>query len=305
MHLLIPYMEKWVKGLNWHIVMNNSTNSNDNDKALYLTWVIGEGRWFPRLLPRVAYDTTVDDDGILLDSRRKPWKNQLGFPKRILGKHFDHIHCVLLTQSNMPSTDLIAQTRLNSLEKMLSAISTSFQELLDAPHQHSLKLCRGKNATDDIKEQCQLQQLGSVISGLTAAGLMPLPDPKKYSGSVKELAKKLESVKVAHYRMPGIKPHQDVHSNCSIKHMQVVNDGMKAPIYLGDELIRELKLRSQKSGAYSNKLFRGLKESIPGHIEDLRRDDTHFKQVEDFCTSPDYGSLSYSPEEIKIAELDC
>ena len=70
-------------GLDYHIVMKG--DENDDDKTLFLAWVFGEGRWFTRMLSRVAHKATVDENGVLLDAHGQPWMNQ-GLPSIVLGK---------------------------------------------------------------------------------------------------------------------------------------------------------------------------------------------------------------------------
>jgi hypothetical protein len=81
-HLLVPWMKNWVTGLNWHIVMANG--QTDDDKILYLTWVFGEGRWFSRIIAKVAHKATISADGDLLDSHGEKWDIQR-IPADILG----------------------------------------------------------------------------------------------------------------------------------------------------------------------------------------------------------------------------
>lgn len=73
--------------MDWHVIMNDhSEKANDDDKTMYLTWAFGEGRWFSRVVSRVAYKATVDENGTVLDARGQPWKNQ-GLPAAILGEY--------------------------------------------------------------------------------------------------------------------------------------------------------------------------------------------------------------------------
>ncbi|KAK3349622.1 hypothetical protein B0T25DRAFT_610517 [Lasiosphaeria hispida] len=286
-HLLVPYMKEWVTGLNWHIVMSNG--NYDGEKTMYLTWVLGEGRWFSRVVGKVACQSTIDDDGNLLNASGQRWKDQQ-LPDYII--------------------NLMATIRMDALNKLIPAIDIPFQELLTAPAENVLKFCKSKDATDDIKEQCQLQQLGSLLSGLTVARLMPLPSPEKYNGSVSELAGKLEKIKVGHFKLPNTKPHSDTHSKCGIHHKQAVADAMPAFVQLSGKIIQQLKTRAEKSGAFSNELFQDLREMeerdpSPEPKEDLVLDGRHFKQVEDFATSQDYYSEGYTANPaIKVEDVD-
>ncbi|KAK0707707.1 hypothetical protein B0H67DRAFT_495276 [Lasiosphaeris hirsuta] len=286
-HLLVPYMKEWVAGLHWHIVM--SGGDNDDEKTMYLAWVLGEGRYFSRVVAKVAYQSTIDEGGNLLNASGQPWKDQQ-LPDGII--------------------NMMATIRADALNKLIPGISIPFQELLAAPMGNVLKFCKAKDASDDIKEQCQLQQLGSLLSGLTGAGLMPLPNPDKYNGSVCELAGKLEKIKVGHFKLPNTKPHSDTHSKCGSHHKQAVADAMPPLVQLSGKIIQELKIRAEKSGAFSIELFQDLRDMeerdpSPEPKEDLAVNGTHFKQVEDFATSPDYYSEGYmSNPVIKVEDAD-
>ncbi len=205
--------------------------------------------------------------------------------------------------------DIISKTRLEALEKILPAVTTALQELMAAPVQKTTKLCLCKDATDDVKEQCQLQQLGSLVSGLCAAGLNPVPEVASYKGSVEELAKKLQGIKVAHYKLANTKPHLDTHSNCGSKHKEIISEALEKTVQLSGRLIQALKHRAEVSGAFSDDLFVSLKDMekrdpSPEPKEDLRLNATYFKQVEDFATSPDYYSESYAGVVIKVEDFD-
>lgn len=67
-------------GVDWHIAMEKEI---DDDKTLLLAWVFG-GSHFVRMLSRVAHKATLNDKGILLDTRGQPWKDH-GLPPAIIG----------------------------------------------------------------------------------------------------------------------------------------------------------------------------------------------------------------------------
>jgi hypothetical protein len=83
--------------LEWHLKLQLEDNkksddekkTDEDDKTLFLTWVFGLGRWFAKVVSRVAYKATINDDGTLLDASGQPWKAQ-GLPSGILGE-IDHL----------------------------------------------------------------------------------------------------------------------------------------------------------------------------------------------------------------------
>jgi hypothetical protein len=171
------------------------------------------------------------------------------------------------------------------------------------------KYCRSKDAPEHTKESCQLQQLGSLMKGLTVSGMMPVPEAGDIKCSAQELASKLEAIKVTHFKLPDAKPHQDSHGNCGIHHQQAIRDAMSGVVQLTGCFVQDLKERAKRSGAFSEGLFLELKdmeERNPSPIpeENLQEDGTHFKQVEDFVTAPDYYSESYAGVVIKVEDVD-
>ncbi|KAK0616781.1 hypothetical protein B0T14DRAFT_434907, partial [Immersiella caudata] len=283
-HILILHMHKWQSKEDKSDY--DDKMSGEDDKILFLTWVFGLGRWFSKVVSRVAYKATINDDGTLLDASGQPWKAQ-GLPKGIL--------------------DVIADARLKALKKVIASVSGPYEQLMGSDD--GVQFCRAKEAPQHTKEQCQLQQLGSLIKGLKAAGLVPFPEAENYHGSVQDLAAKFEAIKVRHFKLPGAKPHQDSHGSCGIQHSQAIDDALSGVVPLTGFFVQELKDRAKRCGAYTEQLFNELKdmeERNPSPIpeEDLREDGTHYKQLEDFGTTPDYYSESYAGVVIKVEDVD-
>ncbi|KAK3381956.1 hypothetical protein B0H63DRAFT_476982 [Podospora didyma] len=269
-HLLVPYMEKWVDGLNWHCIMK--PGRTDDDKTLYLTWVFGEVRWFSKVLSKVANKATIDDNGDLLDASGRPWKNQ-GLPNALL--------------------DLISSTRMRTIEKLIEIIEVPHHELMDVTKPAS-DFCRSKDATDDTKQACRYQQLGSLFGELTKAGLVPIPKAADYKGSATDLATKVANVKVICFKIPGSAPHLDSHWNCGIKNKEKAEAAISGNAPPSAQLIQQLKDRAEKSGAYSDVMFYDFKEieerdPSPDPMDDLHSDDTHYKQGDDDVPSHHAG----------------
>jgi hypothetical protein len=265
-------------GLDWHIVMKE--DGNDDDKTLFVTWVFGEGRWFTRMLPRVANNATVDENGVLLDAHGQPWTNQ-GLPSLVLGKKPKPVIPKSNGSDSPHVADLITKTRYDRLTKIVAAIEVPLKELMGGI---KAKYCRTKNPDAEVRESCQHQQLGSLVNGLSSAALLPFPSADKYHGSVAALAETVLALKVTRYKVPGVAPHQDCHSNCGIKHVEAVNSALREDIRLDKEVVQQLGLRARKSGAPVAELFRDMegtdgRRTSPPVAENLRLDRVHYKQV--------------------------
>ncbi|KAK3292355.1 uncharacterized protein B0H64DRAFT_365203 [Chaetomium fimeti] len=262
-HLLLPYMGKWVAGLDWHLVMKG--DDNDDDKTLFLTWAFGEGRWFTRMLSKAAHKATLADDGTLLDACGQPWEDQ-GLPPNIL--------------------ELIKQTRYECLKKIVRAIGEPLQGLMSGDNE-TLDYCRSKDGDMGLKQACQHLQLGSLMTSLATARLLPFPAAKEYKGSVADLAKMVRAIKVSRFKLPGIPPHLDSHTSCGIDYEEVVDGVMREKVRLTVDIVNQLKLHAQKCGAVGPETFQDL-EHLDGEVassesilKSLRLNPVHFTQVLD------------------------
>lgn len=85
LHSLLTDHPGRVAGLNWHVIMNDSCHSNDDDMTLFVSWIFGEARWFSKCVSRIAYKATIDKDGNLLNARGQRW-DKSGLPAQILGE---------------------------------------------------------------------------------------------------------------------------------------------------------------------------------------------------------------------------
>jgi hypothetical protein len=196
------------------------------------------------------------------------------------------------------------------LVKIVRAIDEPLRELMTGS-KDALKFCRSKDTSVELKQSCQHQQLGSLISGLSAAGLLPFPTANDYRGSVAALAEKVRAVKVIRFKLPGTPAHLDGHINCGIEHQNAVAKTMGEDANLTNGITDQLKLRAQKSGAFTPELFKAVKHSegrasSPGSIlEDLRLDNVHFKQVTDDAVSELDATGGFLAEaDIKTEDVD-
>ncbi len=185
---------------------------------------------------------------------------------------------------------MITKTRYDCLTKIVRAVDEPLRELMSVK-KDALKFCRSKDTNTELKQSCQHQQLGSLVSSLSGVGLLPFPSADEYRGSVAALAEKARAIKVLRFKLPGTPPHLDSHINCGINHREVIDKVMGEDAELTSEIAEQLKLRAQKSGASAPETFEDVKKeegqatTSGTFLEDLRRDDVHFKQVTDDSVS--------------------
>ncbi|KAK0703295.1 hypothetical protein B0T26DRAFT_608977, partial [Lasiosphaeria miniovina] len=113
-------------------------------------------------------------------------------------------------------------------------------------------------------------------------GMIPFVDPAVYRGSVTKLAAQVRDIAVMHFKLPGSLPHTDTHALCGINHYEAVNDAIHTYTELSGDVVRQLKVRSHKSGAFTEEMFLCLNDlendAALGEIEDLRDDPVHYQQ---------------------------
>ncbi|GAB1316163.1 hypothetical protein MFIFM68171_06373 [Madurella fahalii] len=233
-HLLVPFMKQWIGGLNWHILMNGE--DNDDDKTLYLAWVLGEATCFAQMVVKVSRKVTLSKDGTLLDTRGQPWEKQ-GLPRVIL--------------------DMITKIRYDALSKIILTIEQPLRVLSSLPSPDQMMVfCHSKDPGE--RDMCENQQLGSLVRSLKTGGLAPCPTADEYRGRVADLAQRVKSVKVTNLRMAKKAPHLDSHANCGIHHKEAVESIMHEDARMSREIVQQLKARAQMSGAFNEEGFKKL-----------------------------------------------
>jgi hypothetical protein len=166
------------------------------------------------------------------------------------------------------------------LAKIVQAVNGPLQELMGG-NKNTAKFCRSKDPNVELKQSCEYQQLGSLVSGLSAAGLLPFPTAGEYRGSVVALAAKVWAIKINRFKLPGTPPHLDGHHMCGINHKETVESAMKEDVKLTSGIIEELNIRGLKSGAFVPNLFKDCEGEAKTPLaihRDLRLNSVYYKQ---------------------------
>ncbi|OLN88114.1 hypothetical protein CCHL11_00082 [Colletotrichum chlorophyti] len=269
-HLLVPFMKDWVVALNRHVLMAGARN--DEDKTLVLSWVFGEARWFSRVLAKAAYKSRVGADGVLLDSKGQPWKDQ---------------------PISTEVINMLAAIRAEAVDKIIKAVSNPVHRLLNPSCYpgEEIHYCHA-GSEDGTAEDCEQLLLGSAIMGLTKAKLWPPPEPARIKVSAVDLARAYNEVRIRRYQTPGMRfrestsegaPVEDPHAKCGFGHREVIEKILNTPAKVASSVVGQLITRAKKSGAFGEELFADLKEYVKdGGVavegEDLKSDPVHYKQ---------------------------
>ncbi|KAK4133740.1 hypothetical protein BT67DRAFT_423041, partial [Trichocladium antarcticum] len=288
MHLLIPYMTAWLNSFNWQIA--GSQDSDNDEKAVYISWILGDGRGFASIVTNVAHKATLSEDGVLRDTRGRSW-NDSGLPPAIV--------------------DLMAETRSERVSKITKSIDGLLQNLMAGANTGYIQFCRANGAHEQTRESCQLQQIGSLVSGLTAVGMLPVPDPGQYLGSVADMIGKVCTIKVSRFRDPGATPYWNDHQSCGLQLVEAVSSVVCSDAKLGAEIIRQLASRACKYGTFNLEHFKHLERAsglpegsaAPAGMDGLLLGNMHVKQVTDVLidmSSEDVAKQPIDPEDLAL-----
>lgn len=170
--------------------------------------------------------------------------------------------------------------RFSKVERLLNTVREPADTLISNPELGS-RFCKSKSK--DAKLLCHNMQLGSLMTGLNSAGLLPVPRAEEYRGNVYDLETKLSTVKVMGYKTAGALPHQDPHASCGIDHKSLIKEIMEHPGKPSDLTIGELRINGMKCGTFGRDLYAGV---IPGFDGvgtgmDLRSNHAYYRQREE------------------------
>lgn len=294
-----------LNSFNWQIT--GSQDSDDDEKAVYISWILGDGRGFASIVTNVAHKATLSEDGMLLDTRGRSW-NDSGLPPAIVGMcPCAHWPPASVAMSNSHSrADLMAETRSERVTKITKSINGLLQNLMAGANTGYFQFCRANGAHEQTRESCQLQQIGSLVSGLTAVGMLPVPGPGQYLGSVADMIGKVCTIKVSHFRDPGAAPYWNDHQTCGLQLVEALSSVVCSDAKLGAEIIQQLASRACRYGIFNVEHFKhlerasGLPEgsSAPAGMDGLLLgNNMHVKQVTEVL-------IDMSPEDVAKQPID-
>lgn len=267
-HLLVPFIKGWISGLPSQITIPGA--AVDEDKTLVTGWLLGQAEWFSKILSNCAYNAHIGADGQLLDSEGKPWGDQ---------------------PVSDDVVEIIAATRLAAIENIIKAVSEPVQKLLNPQYypEEDIRYCHAPEE-DAAREDCEQLQLGSAIMGLTKAKLWPPPEPTRINVSPVQLANAYGDVRIRRHQEPGLRFREgesvddDNHAKCGFGHREEIESILATPAQLSTSVVKELYVRSKRSGAFNEGLFEDLKHFINEDFGvavdgDLKKNASEYKQT--------------------------
>lgn len=254
LHLLVPFVKSWLASLDASSLVDG--DKANIDKALVLSWILGDVQLFSKTLSKSAYQAQVSADGVLLDAEGKPWSAQ-PVSKEVLG--------------------LIAATRLDAIDEIIKAVSTPVNKLLNPQWypEEDTRYCHAPE-DDNAREYCEQLQLGSAIMGLSKAKLWPPPEASRIKASASELAQAYREIRMRRYQVPGLRFQQegeespvDVHATCGFGHHVAIDEILNKPTPLFRSVVSELLTHAKISGAYTEAPFAEFVEA-PAQAEEAQ-----------------------------------
>ncbi|KAI0811866.1 hypothetical protein GGR55DRAFT_91666 [Xylaria sp. FL0064] len=201
-HILYPWAHQWISRLSNFVADDNCYA--ECHKALYVAWTFGELKLFRDMVDALIVSTKIDVNGKIVNICGQPLEQML-MPRDLL--------------------EIIVETRASTIANILDAVSKPIRALSKGePGQRSTYCKVGKDS-----QACEVMMLGSMIPGLTQAGLFPIPEPEKFTGSIEYLKDQLENIKTIPYVGKEWMPHMS-HEGCNLGFRESVMTCLKSMV---------------------------------------------------------------------------
>ncbi|TGJ82756.1 hypothetical protein E0Z10_g6009 [Xylaria hypoxylon] len=187
-HILYPWADQWTSRLSNLVAEDNCYS--ECHKALYVAWTFGELKLYRDMVDALIVSTKIDDNGKIVNVSGQPLGDML-MPRDLL--------------------DIIIETRASTIAKILDAVKAPIHVLSYGEHAQRSGYCK----ISKDSQACEIMMLGSIIPALTKAGLFPIPEPEKFTGSIEHLKNKLDKIKTVPYVGKEWMPHMS-HENCNL-----------------------------------------------------------------------------------------
>ncbi|ORY63886.1 uncharacterized protein BCR38DRAFT_485036 [Pseudomassariella vexata] len=220
-HLVYPWSGKWVEGL--------STLVADEDcaikahKAAWIAYELGDCQLLKDMSDSLVVNAKVDGNGEIVNEAGMSMKD-FRLPNGLLER--------------------ITTVRAETVAKLLKQIKVPLDHLTGIKRLDPPKFCR----TGIDVDSCESIMLGSALKALVPAGLYPVPDPDKFTGSIKDLKNAVCHIKFFDFRGEGYAPHKG-HKGCNLGFQEVVKQVTKAmPVAIDQMQLEHVILQARISG---------------------------------------------------------
>ncbi|KAI1421147.1 hypothetical protein F5Y12DRAFT_769566 [Xylaria sp. FL1777] len=187
-HILYPWAAQWISRLSNFVAEDNCYS--ECHKALYVAWTFGELKLYRDMIDALIVSTRIDVNGKIANISGQPLEEML-MPRDLL--------------------EIIIESRASTIANILDAVKKPIHDLSYGEQGQGSTYCKvGKDS-----HACEVMMLGSIIPALTQAGLFPIPEPEKFTGSIDYLKNKLEKIKTIPYVGKEWMPHMS-HESCNL-----------------------------------------------------------------------------------------
>ncbi|KAI0204477.1 hypothetical protein F4808DRAFT_343687 [Astrocystis sublimbata] len=258
-HILYPWAAQWSASLANFV--GEAYCFTECHKALHVAWTFGDLKLFRETVDALIVSAKINGDGKIVNVSGQPLEDML-----------------------MPSDlfEVTVETRFSTITKMLDAVKRPIEALSSGSTERGTSCKVGKDS-----EACEAMMLGSVIPGLAKAGLFPIPEPEKFTGSIEFLKNNLDAIKIHPFVGKEWVPHMS-HDNCNLGFRESVAaclQEMVVPLHpsimcwmsrqadtCGIEATREMEVWRQKSAASSSEHVVDLDDTPTQHEIQEQRD---------------------------------
>ncbi|KAI1111503.1 hypothetical protein F5Y14DRAFT_310712 [Nemania sp. NC0429] len=187
-HIVYPWAEQWLSRLsNFESQVDCYSHCH---KALHIAWTFGELKLFRDTVDALIVSARIDANGKIVNISGHPLEDML-MPRDLL--------------------EIISKARASTVAKILDAIRAPVNVLSSGEQSQRESYCKvGKDV-----QACEVMMLGSLIPALTKAGLFPVPEPEKFTGSIANLKHNIDEAKTIPYIGKEWMPHMS-HERCNL-----------------------------------------------------------------------------------------
>ncbi|KAI1757866.1 hypothetical protein F4782DRAFT_544279 [Xylaria castorea] len=187
-HILYSWAGQWSASLTNFVAEVDCYS--ECHKALYVAWTFGDLKLYRETVDALIVSAKIDRNGKIVNISGQPLEDML-MPHDLL--------------------EVIIETRASTIAKILDAVKVPIEVLSSREQNQRCTYCKvGKDS-----QACEIMMLGSVIPALTKAGLFPVPEPEKFTGSIETLKNSLDKVKTIPYVGREWMPHMS-HEHCNL-----------------------------------------------------------------------------------------
>ncbi|KAI0103049.1 hypothetical protein GGR51DRAFT_562030 [Nemania sp. FL0031] len=272
-HLFYPWANQWTSRLANFVA--EADCYSECHKALYVAWTFGEMKLYRDTVDALIVSTKVDFNGKIVNVSGQPLEDML-MPLELL--------------------EIITKARASTIAKILDAVRAPIHVLSSGAQSERGVYCKvGKDT-----QPCEIMMLGSVIPALTKAGLFPVPEPEKFTGSIEGLKDTLDKVKTIPYVGREWMPHMS-HESCNLGFRESVMICLKEmAVPLSSSIMSWMSDQAYTCGIKSTTELQQWRqrseESSPKRVEQNDLVTSLEEQAEENCEAMSAGSAQEKPE---------